>query len=46
MIEHSGADVVNWKGYLDATPLHATCKNSNLEVVKILIEKGADIAAK
>ena len=45
MIEHSDADLVNWKGYLDATPLHAACKNSNLEVVKVLIDKKADITA-
>jgi ankyrin repeat protein len=39
-------DPVKWKGYLNATPLHAACKNSHLEIVKILIEKGADIKAK
>jgi ankyrin repeat protein len=37
---------VEWEGYLNATPLHAACKNSHLEIVKILIEKGADIKAK
>ena len=36
---------VHWKGHLDATPLHAACKNSHLKIVKELIEKGADIKA-
>ena len=34
-----------WKGHLNATPLHAACKNSHLAIVKKLIERGANILA-
>ena len=27
-------------------PLHTACSSSNLEVVKVLLEKGADVAAR
>lgn len=40
------ANPVNWKEHLNATPLHAACKNGHLKVVEKLIEKGADIKAK
>ena len=32
---------LEWKGYKGATPLHAACRNSHLDVVKKLIEKKA-----
>lgn len=39
----NATDPVKWKGYVNSTPLHAACKNSHIEIVKLLIEKGADI---
>ena len=41
----NGSNPVHLIGHCDATPLHAACKNSHLEIVKKLIEKGADITA-
>ena len=41
----TGSNPVTWKGHCNATPLHAACKNSNLTIVKKLLEKMADIAA-
>ena len=42
---NSNTNPVKWKGYLNATPLHAACENSHLAIVKKLIERGADILA-
>lgn len=40
-----GNNPVHWQGHVNATPLHAACKNSHLKIVKKLIERGADIRA-
>ena len=45
LINAKDSKPVHWKGHLDATPLHAACKNSHLKIVKKLLEKGADIKA-
>ena len=29
-----------------ATPLHYACSNGNLDIIKFLIERGADVSAK
>ena len=35
---------LKWKGHKGATPLHAACRNSHLDIVKKLIDEGADVA--
>ena len=37
---------LEWKGYMGATPLHAACRNSHLDIVMELIKQGADVTKK
>ena len=38
-------DATKLLGYHDATPLHAACKSSNIDIVKTLVCHGADVKA-
>lgn len=45
LIEKHGFDV-NSKSKLGLTPLHIACCHNNIEMVKLLVEKGADVNAR
>ena len=38
-------DCVNYRGFQQETPLHDACSSGCVQVVKKLVEKGADIGA-
>ena len=46
LAELNGTNPVKLRGFMNATPLHAACRNSHLEIVKKLIDKGAKITTK
>ena len=47
---HTGPGL-NWsnkpeRSELDCTPLHIACQNNNIEMVKLLLDEGANVNAK
>ena len=37
---------LTWRGHWSATPLHAACKSSHLDIAKELVKRGADVTVK